>query len=268
MFAMMEPRRMNVALAVIQYDPAGLLFDQTVRMLPQLQQVFADIAVFANAATAAHSIAYLDGHGVRVVAEAKQVGLEHLGTFRRSAIELALQGSCPYILYCDFDRILHWIEFHPQELTEVAQQITAHDFTVLGRTPRAFATHPRIQRDTEAIINHVFARVTDRLWDTGAGARGLSRRAAAAIVASCLDDQISVDVTWPLCLQQRDGFSFGYLETEGLEFETPDRFSNEVAQAGGVQAWSEQLDDDVQHWAHRLELARIEVAAMLPFARS
>jgi hypothetical protein len=40
-----------------------------------------------------------------------------------------------------------------------------------------------------------------------------------------------------------------------------------VAQSGGVAQWSEQLDDDVQHWATRLELARIEVAAMMPYAK-
>jgi hypothetical protein len=140
------------------------------------------------------------------MAKATQVGLNHLGWFRRAAVQLALQGPCPFILYCDFDRVLHWMEFHPQELNEVAQQIGAHDFTILGRTPRAFATHPRLQRDTEAIINHVFERVSGWAWDTGAGARGLSRRAAEAIVMGCLDDQISNDVTWPLCLHQHGGF--------------------------------------------------------------
>lgn len=257
----------GVALAVIQYDPDALLFDQTLRVLPRLQRVFADIAVYANAATAPRSVEYLTQHGVRAVAEAKQLGLNHLGKFRRAAVQLALQGPCSFILYCDFDRILHWMEFHPQELIDVAQQLTACDFTVLGRTPRAFATHPRIQRDTEAIINHVFERVSGRAWDTGAGARGLSRRAAESIVTGCLDDQISNDVTWPLCLWQQGEFTFSHIETEGLEFETPDRFAEAVAQAGGVAQWSEQLDDDVQHWATRLELARIEVAAMIPFAR-
>ena len=255
----------EVTLALIQYDPHGALFNQTVRVFPRLRQVFGDIAVFANAATAPRSIDYLQQNGVRVVAEATQVGLNHLGRFRRAAVELALHGPCSFIFYCDFDRVLHWAEFHPQELQGVAQQIRSHDFTVLGRTARAFATHPRIQRDTEAIINHVFERVSGRAWDTGAGARGLSRRAAEAIVAGCRDDQISNDVTWPLCLQQRGGFTLGCIETEGLEFETPDRYPDEVARAGNVQAWREQLDDDPQHWAHRLELARIEVEAMIPF---
>ncbi len=258
----------EVTLALIHYDPRGQLFDQTVRMLPRLQQTFADIAVYANAATSPRSIEYLAQRGVRVVATTTLTGLERLGQIRRLAVELALRGSGAHVLYCDFDRSLHWMEFYPQELSDVARQIGAYDFTVLGRTPRAFATHPRIQRDTEAIINHVFERVSGWAWDTGAGARGLSRRAAEAIVAGCLDDQISNDVTWPLCLRERGRFTLGYIETEGLEFETADRFPDEVARAGSVQAWSEQLDDDVQHWVNRLELARIEVEAMLPFAKS
>jgi hypothetical protein len=263
---------MNVALAVIQYDPQGLLLDQTARVLPQLQAVFADIAVHANIATAPQLLDYLRQQKVRVKAEAVEGGFSVIGKFRRAAVNLALQGPCPYIIYCDFDRILHWMEFYPDELRAVTQQITSYDFTILGRTSRAFATHPRIQRDTEAIINHVFERVSalassDRAWDTGAGARGLSRRAAEAIATGCHDDAISNDVTWPLYLEQRGDFSLGYLETEGLEFETPDRFPDEVARAGGVAQWSEQLDDDPQHWAMRLELARIEVAAMLPFAK-
>src|SRR5512139_2948252 len=117
----------DVALALIQYDPNGALFDQTMRILPGLQQAFADIAVFANAATAPHSIDYLRQHGVRAMAEATQVGLNHLGWFRRAAVQLALQGPCSFILYCDFDRILHWMEFHPQELHDVAQRLTQYD---------------------------------------------------------------------------------------------------------------------------------------------
>ena len=146
----------SVALALIQHDPRGLLFDQTVRVFPTLQQPFADIAVQASAATAARSLDYLRQHNVRVEAETTHTGFGYIGRFRRATVELALRGTCDFVMYCDFDRALHWAEYYPQELREVVRTITACDFTVLGRTPRAFATHPRIQRDTEAIINHVF----------------------------------------------------------------------------------------------------------------
>ena len=247
--------------------PTELLFDQTVRVLPRLQQVFADIAVFANAATAPHSIEYLRQRGVRVKAEAVEEGFSVIGKFRRAAVEFALQGPCPFMLYCDFDRILHWMEYPSARVDHVAQQISAHDFTILGRTPRAFATHPRIQRDTEAIINHVFERVSDRAWDTGAGARGLSRRAAEAIVTRCLDDQSATMSRGRSALQQLGGFSLGYLETEGLEFETPDRFPAEVARRAAWRSGASNSTMIRSIGPTRLELARIEVAAMLPFVR-
>ena len=79
----------EVALALIQYDPDGALFDQTVRVLPRLQQVFAGITVCANAATDPRSIDILQQSGVRVTAEAPQVGLNHIGWFRRTAVQLS-----------------------------------------------------------------------------------------------------------------------------------------------------------------------------------
>src|SRR5690606_40415108 len=102
---------------------------------------------------------------------------------------------------------VHWIEHYPDELRQGAGAIQQYDFTVLGRTPRAFASHPGVQRDTEGIINTVFARVSGLAWDMGSGSRGLSRRAIAALNDHCPDDTIGVDVTWPMCLRRLDGLS-------------------------------------------------------------
>lgn len=169
-------------------------------------------------------------------------------------------------MYCDADRALHWVCEHPGELTQVAEGLERRDFTVLGRTDRAFSTHPRPQRDTEAIVNHAFRIVSGRHWDVMAGARGLSRRAAAEIVRGCLDDGISTDVSWPLHLDSAGGFSLGYTATEGLEFETADRHGVEIAAAGGHAEWLRQLDEDLPGWLHRLEMARDHLSAMAPYA--
>jgi hypothetical protein len=88
-----------------------------------------------------------------------------------------------------------WYAPYPQELAQVSQQLPHHDLTVLGRTERAFASHPRAQRDTEAIVNHVFSLVTGYAWDVTAAARGLSRPAIEALVAGCFDDEFSTDVS-------------------------------------------------------------------------
>ncbi len=258
---------MNTTLAVIAHDPEGRLYDQIVRVLPILKDIFERIAVQASPLAPATSLALFAAAGARVRREppgpaGRPPGI---GKVRRGAVELALQLDAPFILYCDDDRILHWAEHYADELAQVAERIAQCDFTVLGRTQRAWDTHPRIQRDTEAIFNHVFALASGTTWDVGAGSRGLSRRAGEAILAGCPDEESSTDVSWPLFLQQAGGVTLGYLATEGLEFETADRYGDQIAAAGGPDQWMAQLDADPRRWAYRLELARIEVEGILPY---
>jgi hypothetical protein len=103
-------------------------------------------------------------------------------------------------------------------------------------------------------------------WDVTAASRGFSRRAAELLVAGSEDDTIGNDCSWPLFFQQEGSIRLHFMETEGLEFETLDRYSaEELATAGGVDGWMARLDADPQQWAQRLETARLEVAAMVPY---
>lgn len=255
-----------VSLAILHADPDGRLYDQLVRYLPVLKNLFQGIAVNADAGTHPPTLELLAANGA-LIEERPPVSSDDLplGASRRAVINLALQFETPFVMYCDGDRILHWAEFYPDELAAVVSRISECDFTVLGRTPRAFQTHPRIQTDTESIINQVYTRISRREWDITAAARGLSRWAVEAIVNGCLEDSIGVDAAWPLFIQQSTALSMGYIETEGLEFETADRYADEIAAAGGYENWMTRLDSDPQRWAQRLNLARIEVAAMVPF---
>ncbi len=256
-----------VALAATHHDPEGRLYDQTARVLPQLTRIFSALAIQATQASQKRSLDLLAGAGALVQQEesAQPSSLILLGRARRDALECALRLDAPTILFCDFDRVLHWAEWYPDELSRVANDLAAHDFTVLGRTERAFATHPRIQRDTEAIANTVYASVSGHTWDVTAAARGLSRRAAAAILAGCDEPSVGTDLAWPLFLQRSAGFTIGYCPTEGLEFETADRYGDQVAAAGGLEAWIAQLDAEPQRWIERLDVARVEVAAAVPY---
>lgn len=259
---------MPATLSLTLHDPEGRLLPQAERQLPRLQQIFAGTAVVASPAAHPNLLALLAGAGAAIerdTAEQARPIQQRLGSARRQGLALALTLPAPTILACDADRILHWSEAHPHELADVAARLDQVDFTVLGRTPRAFASHPRVQRDTEAIVNQLFARVTGLPWDVTTAARGLSRRAAAAIVAGCPDDSLGVDTTWPLFLRQQDGFSLAYVETEGLEFETADRHAPEIAAAGGLAAWLAQLDNNPRLWQQRLAFAQTEIAAMLPY---
>ncbi len=258
---------MNVALAIVYHDPSGRLHDQLARTLPVLAGIFDGLAVQASHATHERSLALFASAGARLrQASGEQAAASpKIGAARRAVVEMALQFDHSFMMYCDADRALHWAERYPQELAGIAARLPEYDFTVLGRTPRAFDSHPRVQRDTETIVNRVFAAVDGRAWDMLVGARGLSRRAVQAILDGCPDEEFSTDVSWPLFLRQAGGYTCGYGEAEGLEFETADRYADEVAAAGGVARWLARLDADPRRWAHRLEMARVEVEAMVPY---
>jgi hypothetical protein len=259
---------MSVVLASTQHDPDGRLYAQVRRTLPALTRMFGGMAFQVTQATQARSLALLTDTGALVQREpVAQLddGLHAIGRARRAVLALALRLDAPNILFGDFDRIMHWVEFYPAELAQVLARIPAYDFTVLGRTERAFASHPRTQRDTESIINRVYAGVSGNAWDATAAARGLSRPAAAAILAGCPDESIGTDVSWPLFIQRAGGFRLDYIATEGLEFETADRYGDQITAAGGRDAWMAQIDADPQQWAQRLHLAQVEVKATLPY---
>ena len=256
-----------VVLAATCHDPEGRLYHQAARVLPELERRFSGIAIQATHASQQRSLDLLLGARALTQREAapESSSLVVLGHARRAALELGLRLSAPMIFFCDFDRVLHWAEHYPDELARVVAELGERDFTVLGRTERAFASHPRVQRDTEAIVNTVYASVSGWRWDVTAAARGISRAAAAAILEGCHEQSVGTDVAWPLFLQQRGGFTLGYRATEGLEFETADRYGDQVGAAGGVEAWKAHLDADPRRWVERLDVARAEVAAAVPY---
>lgn len=240
---------------------------QLERVLPVLNQVFAGVAIQTTSTTGQDTLERLAQAGavIRRNTPQEDSGPPRIGLSRRQVVSLALESGAGWVLYCDFDRALHWAEFYPGELAAVTAAIQEYDFCVLGRTRRAFDSHPRFQVDTETIINHVFSLACGLAWDVTAGARGLSRRAGAALAAVSQDEGLSTDISWPLELRRLGNFSLGYLETEGLEYETADRYAQDVAQMGGVDAWRDDLDADPVRWVHRVRLALEEVEAVLPF---
>lgn len=236
----------TVALAVLYHDPPGTLYDQIERVLPVLNDTFAGIAVQASHGANARSLALFAAANALVEqrSSVEESAGPKYGKFRRQALALALKFDAPFLMYCDGDRVLHWADRYPNELPRLVACLPENDFTIIGRTPRAFETHPGYQRDTEGIINRVYAAISGFPWDVTAAARGLSRQAAAAILAGCPDDDITNDVSWPLFLQSATDLTLGYTAVEGLEFETGDRFAEEIAAAGSYDKWLKQIDAD------------------------
>ncbi len=252
-----------VTLAATLHDPDDRQLDQALRVLPALRQRYAALVVVASPQTTAHSRATLADAGVAIVAQAPGAGsLETLGLVRRQTLAAALDRGASHLHLCDWDRVIHWAEHWPAELAEVVAAIPSYDCLILGRTTRAWATHPQVQRDTEALINHVFGLAWGQPLDITAASRGLSARAAQHLLAHCPEPTIGNDGAWPLALARDPALVIGYAATEGLEWETPDRYADEIAAVGGLDAWLAHFDHDLDHWATRLKLAQLEAEAI------
>ncbi|MCA1725067.1 MAG: hypothetical protein LC748_12625 [Thermomicrobia bacterium] len=177
---------------------------------------------------------------------------------------MASHAEWGHVHLCDLDSALHWARCWPDELDRVNATIAAHDFLLLGRTARAMATLPEAQRETERLINLLFARTTggldpwrfgnepDTLIDLCTGAWGFSRRGIMALHARSRVTDLGFHAEWPLIARDTPGLRCGYLPCEGLEYETADRYADQIAAAGGLAEWLARQNADIRQWQQRV----------------
>lgn len=258
----------TITLTVTVHDPDERLASMIETHLPALATRYTALAAWCSQQTRPGILNLLRQQGVTVHVDGNEPsGIEGIGNVRRSAIAAGLMAGTSHLQMCDFDRALHWVAHYPQELDAVIASIPEHDLLVLGRTERAWATHPAYQTETESLFNHVFALVTGLPWDVGAGSRGLSRRGAETLLELSQEQTVGTDAEWPLILLDQDGFRVGYRACEGLEFETADRFAPEIKAAGGYNAWAAQRNSDPGQWVYRGRLALMIAEAIVAYGQ-
>ena len=260
--------RPTVALAVTIHQPDERLAGMAEAKLPALVARYASMTAFCSGSTHPTILGLLRDHGVTVEVDgAPTAGIEHIGEVRRKTLRRGLRTGTSHLQTCDFDRALHWVAHYPRELEAIIADIPNYDLLVLGRTDRAWATHPPYQAETEPLFNKVFALVTGQRWDVGAGSRGLSRRAAEILLDLSREPTVGIDAEWPLLLLERDSFCVGFRACEGLEFETADRFGPEIEAAGGYSAWEAQVSADPARWTFRLKIALLIAEASVRYGK-
>lgn len=250
----------SVALAATLHDPHAADLPNMLAALPGLAALYAGMAIIATEETPERVLAPLRAAGASVVQRPSD--FREIGWRRLAAVQGAAEIA-PAIHLCDFDRLLHWWLNWSQELAATLTQIAATDLLILGRTARAWATHPANQIETEGLANRAVSHFYGTEVDICSGSRGLSRRAVAYLTAHGREHSVGTDAEWPLLLRAAGEFRCEQLLTEGLEFETGDRYPEEVARTGGLAGWNAGLDRDADRWTFRVRLAGDIVAAAL-----
>jgi hypothetical protein len=256
----------SAALAATLHDPEGRLM-ASLESSTALFSMYAGVYVTATAASDSRIVEALRAAGARVRAD----GDARAGENRRRAVADALASGASSIFSCDFDRWLHWAKFFPDELaalpTRIADECPESWYVSLGRTSRAYATHPLVQRATEEATNHALSLVLGRGVDATAGASWLTRRGAEIVLSESIEPTLATDAEWPLLVHRVDPARVGFLACEGLEFETADRFELEIELAGGVEQWLERTYETPAEWEARLRLATDSVAVICRLMR-
>jgi hypothetical protein len=224
---------------------------------------YALVTVAVTPATAPDVSAHLARLGARIAPG----GLT--GEGRRAA--LAAAGTAyPAYFSCDLDRWLHWAHRWPDELAALPRRLTwlaqrsrvAPWYVCLGRTARAFRTHPPVQRVPEAATNRALSLAARRRLDATAGAAWLWPEAAALVLAGSREPTAATDLEWAALVLRQDPRRVRGLRCEGLEWETPDFHAEEIAAAGSLAAWVRATFETPAMWAARLRLAAASTTAL------
>ena len=220
------------------------------KLCPQLEQVYDSIVISLPPDTPAEDVGVLKAQPNILLAIN-----DDWSWGRHSAIRRALETAASHVHYADLDRLLRWVETGPREWRQAVEAIQRADCLIVGRTERAFRTHPQAMQQTEQIVNRVFSYLLGKPVDPCAGSKGFSRRAAQFLMANSPPGHaLGTDAEWPVLLQ-RAGFAVDCIAVDGLDWESADRYRLQAADQDTQGRAAEAYDEDAQHWAFRVQVA-------------
>ncbi|WP_282937368.1 hypothetical protein [Paenibacillus sp. RC67] len=203
----------NVALVCPTHDPNGDNLDLIRKHGGQIQTIYKDIFITISDESDTRIAQELEAWGIHTRIIPKK-GSAHA---RREVVRFGLEGDNDFFHYCDWDRLLTWIDSYRDELSRVVNgELPNHDYLILGRTEKAFHTHPVGWIMTENITNTLFSLELGKEADVTAGSCGFSRRSAELILQHSKD--MMTDVEWPMIIHRIGKMNVDYAAVDGLEY--------------------------------------------------
>lgn len=228
----------HVALVTVIHDPQGRHVELFKELQGELETIYSEVFITVSDKTSVELIEELEKSKFNVKRIPK-LGAAHA---RREAIKFGLTGSSLFYHYCDFDRVLTWGKNYLGELKEIVSDIPNHDFMILGRTERAFNTHPFAWRETEKIANKIFSFEFGAEVDITSGSCSLSRVSAEYI--DKYSKEKMTDAEWAMIVHRMANLQVDYRTVEGLEYHEQ------------INSINQKINDS-EEWLGRLRLSLI-----------
>jgi len=175
-----------------------------------------------------------------------------MGKTYKEAITMGLKLKTRHIHVCDFDRILHWVKVFPNELKDIVEILPSNTgLTFIGRSKRAFETHPKTQKQTEEIVNILATEVAGIDVDIMSGSFAMDSQSAKIILKKSKRNDYSFYAEF-LSITKKLNIQLNTITAEGLEWETPDQYIDKIRREG----YSDWLDEfmSLPEWKRRIEL--------------
>ncbi len=240
-------RGMDIVLTCTTHDPDGQFVPLLKKWFPAVRERFEKIVVSSSPGLHRQTHDLLTREGVEV----HVLDRNDIGTNYRTAIrDGSKHGN---IFYADLDRILHWAGLYPQELDQVLKAIGDAPWVVFERSAQALATHQKPLRETERWFTAFF----DTLSGWGMHDYLSGEFYLKASLAELLNQKLTrTDQGWwgeLYVILLKAGHRPVFIPCDGLEWETPDRFEDEI-KALGLEAWRVRFET-LKEWELRTKWA-------------
>lgn len=202
----------NIGLICTVHDPKGKQVKNVEGLYEKIKDIYRDFYITLSEETSSDLYRKLkeNNFNIRVI---PKMGAAHA---RRQVLRFGLEGDNEYFHYCDFDRFLTWANEHLDELDSVAGEVVNKDYLVIGRSEKAFNSHPKEWKETEMITNKIFSLELGIDADVTAGSCGFSRKCGELILKNSKEKM--TDAEWPMIAYRMGNMNVGYKAYDGLKF--------------------------------------------------
>jgi hypothetical protein len=243
----------NIILSSTIHDPNSKFIKLAKPVILRIEEFFEKRVICCTPATSDKMISFLNDKGFIVFKGKKMRQVDNYKLVIEQSIKQIEKPNLEKILYIDFDRLIHWISNYPDELAEILIKNSDLDYLHFGRTYRAFETHPSTQKDTEGIINEIGSQILNfsEKKDIISVCFLISKTLGERIIQMKNDTITGFYSSWPIIFWSL-ARSKRYIEVEGLEWETPDQFEEEINEIG-FEKWLEQFQS-AEEWKKRVNM--------------
>lgn len=244
--------KISIILISTFHDPSLKLKEPLISALPLLKTLFKQVIIVLTPSMDQESVSFLEGRGFIVSRCSSDSRVETYKLAYKKGLEHIENEKIERIMYIDFDRLVHWINYYPDELQKLLSEIEV-DYLHIGRTLRAFDSHPNTQKETEIIVNEFGSSILEfnKTLDIISVCYIMTKELVVKILSLKNNTDYGFYSTWPIFLWNW-ATSKKYIEVEGLEWETPDRFKEEIEKIS-YQKWLNQFQDPLE-WRNRVNL--------------